>query len=273
MTYSSRFWLYAPLALFLGLAIWVMSHWWIVAKDMDAKLIALNGRQAIPGVRISWAKQTISGFPFRIDVVFEDFRASAEAPRGPLTWHSDRFALHALTYGRPQQIFEAAGQQTLAWIDADGGQHSLSFLPGSLRASVIADNRGVARFDLDMLDANGKDTSGAAFTLGRAQLHMRRDPNSDALDLVLSAVEVKDADTPFGGHIRKMDIYNHVTQGSAFARLLAGQSGWMDAIMAWRHRGGDIHTGPVDIESAALTTKSAGPELQPRLRALLFPLY
>jgi len=108
MSYSSRFWLYAPLALFLALAFWAMSHWWLAAKALDQRLIALNGHQAIPGVRVAWSKQTISGFPFRLDVVFDDFSVRAEAPRGPLTWHSDHFALHSLTYGRTQDVFEAA---------------------------------------------------------------------------------------------------------------------------------------------------------------------
>jgi hypothetical protein len=124
-----------------------------------------------------------------------------------------------------------------------------------------------------MLDAGGKDTDGAGFTIARAQLHMRRDPKTDALDLMLSALEAKDPATPFGDRIRKMEIYSRITHGSAFARLLGGQEGWMDAIMAWKHRGGEIVTGPVDIQSSALTTKSDGPELQPGLRALLFPLY
>lgn len=273
MSYSSRFWLYAPLALFLGLAAWAMGHWWILAQDLDKKLTAMNGRQAIPGVTISWARQTISGFPFRVDVMFTDLLVRAEGPRGPLTWHSDRFALHALAYGRTQDIFEAAGPQILIWTDADGMRHQLSFLPASLRASVIADDRGVSRFDLDMLDAGGKDTDRAGFTVARAQLHMRRAPKADALDLMLSALEMKDPATPFGDHVRKLEIYSRITQGSAFARLLAGRSGWMDAIMAWKHQGGEIVTGPVDINSSALTTKSTGPELQPRLRALLFPLY
>ena len=123
MSYSSRFWLYAPLALFLALAFWAMSHWWLAAKALDQRLIALNGHQAIPGVRVAWSKQTISGFPFRLDVVFDDFSVRAEAPRGPLTWHSDHFALHSLTYGRTQDVFEAAGQQALAWTDADGFLH------------------------------------------------------------------------------------------------------------------------------------------------------
>lgn len=273
MKYSSRFWLYAPLTLFLGLAAWAMGHWWILAKDADKKLTAMNGHQAIPGVTLSWASQTISGFPFRVDVVLTDLLVLAEGPRGPLIWHSDRFALHALTYGRTQDIFEAAGPQTLVWTDADNRRHQLSFLPASLRASTIADEKGLTRFDLDLLDAGGKDTDGAGFTIARAQLHMRRDPKTDALDLMLSALEAKDPATPFGDRIRKMEIYSRVTHGSAFARLLGGQEGWMDAIMAWKHRGGEIVTGPVDIQSTALTTKRDGPELQQGLRALLFPLY
>jgi hypothetical protein len=273
MNYSSRFWLYAPLALFLALAIWVMSHWWILAKDLDQKLTAMNGHQAIPGVTVSWASKTISGFPFRVDVVFTDLLVRAEGPRGPLIWHSDRFALHALTYGRTQDIFEAAGPQILAWTDADDTKHQLSFLPATLHASVIVGDNGVSRFDLDMLDAGGKDTDGATFTAARAQLHLRRDPKSDALDLMLSALEVKDPVTPFGDHVRKLEVYSRITQGSAFARLLSGRSGWMDAIAAWKHQGGEVVTTQADIESSAFTTKSVSPELQTRMRALLFPLY
>lgn len=273
MKYSSRFWLYAPLALFLGLARWVMGHWWVLAKAMDRKLTAINGRQAIPGVTVSWASKTISGFPFRVDVVFTDLLVKAEGPRGPITWHSDRFALHALTYGRAQDIFEAAGPQTLAWTDADNARHQLSFLPATLHASAIFGDQGLSRFDLDMMDAGGKDTDGAAFTAARVQFHMRHDPKADALDLVLSALEVKDPATPFGDHVKKLEIYGRVTEGSSFARLLEGRSGWMDAMQAWKHRNGEIVTDRVDIESTALATQKAGPDLQPGLRALLFPFY
>jgi len=272
MNYSSRFWLYAPLALFLGLALWAMGHWWILAKALDQKLIALNGHQAVPGVRVSWSKHTIAGFPFRLDVVFENLSVRAEAPRGPLVWHSDHFALHALTYGRAQDVFEAAGQQTMSWTDADGAQHQLRFLPATLRASVIEDGRGLNRFDLDMLDAGGKSTDGVDFTVGRAQFHLRRDPKANALDLMLSTVEAK-GPTPFGDHIHSLEIYSRITQGTAFARLLAGQSGWMDALMAWRHDGGKIDTDKANIQSGTLTTQAPGPELEPGLRALLFPLY
>ena len=56
-------------------------------------------------------------------------------------------------------------------------EHQLAFLPGHLarqRASRMRE--GLSRFDLDMLDAGGKGTDGAIFTIGRAQFHLRRDP-------------------------------------------------------------------------------------------------
>jgi len=273
MTYSSRFWLYAPLMLFLALAAWAMSHWWLVAAALDKKLKAMNGHQAVPGVIVSWTSQTISGFPFNLDAVFSDLQVRADAPRGLLIYTSDRFALHALTYGRIQDIFEAAGPQTLAWSDADGVRHRLSFLPGSLRASAIADGKGLSRFDLDMVGASGRDTDGALFTAGRVQFHMRRDPKSDALDLMLSAAEVRAPATPFGDHIQTLELYSRVTQGSAFTRLLAGKAGWMDAIMAWRHQKGEILDDRIHVQSSAITAGRMDNELAPRLRALLFPFY
>jgi hypothetical protein len=212
-------------------------------------------------------------YPSRPLGVAPALRARPVAPRGPITWHSDRFALHALTYGRTQDIFEAAGPQTLAWTDADNAPHQLSFLPASLHASAISGDGGLARFDLDMMDAGGKDSDGAAFTAARVQFHMRRDPKADALDLMLSALEVKNPATPFGDHVKKLEIYGRVTEGSSFARLLEGRSGWMDAMRAWKHRNGEIVTDKVDIESTALTTQKTGSELQPGLRALLFPFY
>jgi hypothetical protein len=273
MSYSSRFWLYAPLALFLALAAGAMGHWWVVAGAFDKRLHALNGRQAVPGVTVSWDSQTISGFPFRLDVVFRNMRVRAEAPRGPVIWQSERFALHALTYGRTHDIFEAAGRQSLAWTDIGRLRHSLSFLPGSLRASTIADTKGLSRFDLDLVDAGGADGDGVKFTAARLQLHMRRDPKSDALDLMLRAQDFLGPVSPFGDHIKNLELYARITKGSAFSRLLSGQAGWMDAIMAWRHLRGEIVPGPVDIQTSDLTTKDAGPDLEPRLKALLFPFY
>jgi hypothetical protein len=273
MRYSSRFWLYAPLALFLALAVAAMANWWVLAKHLDSRLTAMNGHQAVPGITVSWKSKTISGFPFRLDVVFEGLQVRAGAPRGPIIWTSERFALHSLTYGRAQDIFEAAGQQSLAWTDAGNLRHRIAFLPATLRASVISGAKGVSRFDLDILDAGGKAADGAPFTIARAQFHLRHDPRSDALDFMVSGVEASTPDTVFGNHVKKLEIYGRITEGEAFSRLLAGRSGLMDALMAWNHRGGKIITDKAEIDSTAMAVKAPGPEVEPGLRALLFPLY
>lgn len=273
MRYSSRFWLYAPLALFLALAVAAMANWWMLAKDLDHRLTAMNGHQAVPGVTVSWKSKTIAGFPFRLDVMLDGLRVRAGAPRGPVTWSSERFALHSLAYGRTQDIFEAAGQQSLTWTDADNLGHKIAFLPATLRASTISSAKGVSRFDLDILNAGGKTVDGATFTIARAQLHLRHDPKSDALDFMISGLQANMPDTVFGNHVEKLEIYGRITEGEAFARLLAGQSGLMDALMAWKHRGGKIVTDKAEIDATALAVKAPGPELEPGLRALLFPLY
>src|SRR6185437_10251194 len=109
MNYSSRFWLYAPLALFLALAAWAMIYWWVVARAFDDKLNAVNGHDAVPGISISYTGKTISGFPFNVDVVFTGLKISGAGAHGPFAWSSEKFALHRLTYGRAQDIYEAAG--------------------------------------------------------------------------------------------------------------------------------------------------------------------
>src|ERR1700761_8649152 len=137
MNYSSRFWLYAPFCTFLTLAAIAAVHWWIVAGDFEKKLTALKGRQAMPGVTIDWDKVDVGGFPFRLDADFVNFRVAGAGAHGPFQWRTEKFALHALTYGRAKTVYEAAGQQQVSWTDGGNAAHSISFLPGALRASTI----------------------------------------------------------------------------------------------------------------------------------------
>ena len=167
MKYSSRFFLYAPLALFLGLAAWAMGYWWVVAGALDKKLTALNGHEAFPGVTMSYASKTISGFPFNIDIVFTNLKFSGAGAHGPLSWSTENFALHRLTYGRAQDIYEAAGNQVLEWTDKGGKAHVFQFLPGSLHASAIADARGLAQVR-SRHDCDGRQGRGRRALPGRA---------------------------------------------------------------------------------------------------------
>jgi hypothetical protein len=252
MNYSSRFWLFAPLVLFLALAGWAMGYWWVAAATVEKTLNSLNGHQAAPGITVSYTGKTISGFPFNIDVVFTGFAVEGQGAHGPFRWTSEQFALHRLTYGPSQDIYEAAGNQTLSWTDRSGKSHGLKFLPGSLRASAHGDRRGLARFDLDMVAAGGSDSDGTPFTAARAQFHLRRDPKMDALDLQISGTDIKTKGNIaglFGDQVKNLTIYATVTNGTSFAPLLAGKESWADAAANWRAKGGQAAIGPVAISS------------------------
>jgi hypothetical protein len=276
MNYSSRFWLFAPLAMLLALTVWAGVYWSVATGALDEKLDALNGQEAAPGIRVSYAGKTISGFPFNIDVVFNGFSVEGTGAHGPFHWTTEHFALHRLTYGPAQDIYEAAGSQTLRWTDGGGGAHAVKFLPGSLRASSSVDGKGLARFDLELVAAGGSDTDGKPFTAAHAQLHFRRDPKEDAIDLQASGddITVQGELKPFGGHIKSLSLYLTLSEGSAFAPLLAGKGSWDKASEDWRARGGRVKIGPLAVSSEKLSlTANAVPGDTAGLRTVLDSLY
>jgi hypothetical protein len=236
--YSSRFWLYAPTALFLALAIAVMIHWWLTADAFEKRLAALKGHEAIPGVTLDWTSVQVGGFPFRLDADFNNFRIAGAGAHGPAAWESEKFALHALTYGRRQNVYEAAGRQQVRWTGADGSTHVASFLPGSMRGSSISDAQGLKRFDLDIAGMAGND-----FAFTRFQFHMRQGPTG--LDLMLKADAL--------AQTTNLQVYASLSQAKAWAPLLRGEISWPQASAAWRARGG----------KASLSQLVGTPELSP----------
>ena len=72
MNYSSRIFLYGPLVIVLTIAAAISFHWWRTTSAFEEKLAAMKGREALPGVTVDWSSVVISGFPFRVDAVFEN---------------------------------------------------------------------------------------------------------------------------------------------------------------------------------------------------------
>lgn len=229
MSYSSRFWLYAPVSLFLLLVFGAAVHWYIITDAFAKRLLALKGHSALPGVILNWNSMSIAGFPFRVDAEFSAFEIKGAGAHGPFSWRTQKFALHALTYGRTQAVFEAAGPQQLTWTDSDRMPHKTDFFPAALRASAICDRNGLARFDLDIMDSGARD-----FTIGRLQFHMRRDPNGSDLDLMLRA----DSVTGFGPPQKLVQVYATLNKERALASLLNGTMSWPMAIARWHGQGG-----------------------------------
>jgi hypothetical protein len=256
MKYSSRFFLYAPLVLFLALAVTACGYWWIVASALSKKLDALNGHPAIPGVTLSFASKTVSGFPFNLDVVFKDFRVTVATPHGPSIWTAENFALHALTYGRDQMLFEAAGHQALTWHDLKGGTHALPFQVGELHASTIQTAHGLARVDIDCIGFGSP-----ALTAARIQLHIRVNPNGQAIDVAADGDAIHLSPplvTLFGDTLNQIRAEITVAPLNAFAAVRTGNASWVDAAEAWRNAGGTADVSDFQISWAHTSALGKG---------------
>lgn len=249
-SYSSRFWLYAPTALFALLAAAVMLHWWMAAGAFERKLEALKGREAIPGITLNWDKVEVGGFPFRLDANFQNFRIAGASAHGPFSWRSEKFAMHGLTYSRSKDVYEAAGGQAIGWTDPDGGGHAAAFQSGSMRGSSILDRQGLMRFDLDIAELAGPE-----FTLTRFQFHMRRDPDGNSLNLMVSTDGL-----PAGSKKPEhRQLYVTLTKAEPLLPLLRAEVSWPQAVQRWRADGGREKL-PNDAD-------------EPNLAELLKPLY
>ena len=247
MRYSSRFFLYAPLAGLLLLAAIAMMHWWIVASALARRLDAVNGHEIMPGVRVSFAEKRIAGFPFRTDTILKSLRVEIGETDGPVIWTSESFAAHELTYGRVQAIFEAAGKQSLSWTDPHGAQHRFVFLPGTFRASsILADGR-LVRFDSQIVDLDG-----AEFSASEMQLHLRA--TSSGVDVYFT---LKNANS-HGGYAADLGprVTNLVASGSLdhssqLQSMLRGDGPPAAALEDWRTAGGVL-----TVKDLALTRRN-----------------
>ncbi len=232
MKYSHRFFLWAPVAVLVALLAAAVIHWFAVAHAVSKYLDAANGHEIAPGVRLHYAKRQIAGFPFRIDLMLDDMRIDVDAAHGPAEWKTEHFALHMLDYGRFHAIFEAAGKQTISWAAGGGARKTLQFTPGLLRASSINAHGRLSRFDLEMVAGGSKDFQAANF-----EFHLRRNPDQDALDIVLSADDLhvsKQFQSAFGTAIRKLRFKAQLHPASSLRPLLSGERGWRETLSGWK---------------------------------------
>jgi hypothetical protein len=254
MNYSSRFFLYAPFALLLLIGAGFGMYWWSQAGALERRLDAMETQEAMPGVTVHYTARSVRGFPFNLDVIFSDFRVTVETGHGPAVWRAENFALHALTYGRDETIFEAAGRQSLSWTDARGRMHRLPFAAGSLHASAIRDAGGLSRFDLDLVNFGSP-----AFVAARLQMHFRH--AADRFDIAASADDVRLSPvvhSAFGDTIRAISLQGQVTPAAAFDALRGARTDWRSAIEAWRNAPGTIHLEPLEFHWGPLDMTGRG---------------
>ena len=256
MSLTNRLFIYGPFVLFLVLVSVVSVRWWVEAAAFSARLDAMNGRKIAPGVTFHFAQKRVSGFPFRLDAIFKGIQVQIDTPHGPSAWHAGDFALHRLTYGTKRTLFEAAGRQSLSWTSENGQHHELSFEAGSMRASASDDDIGLTRFDLDVI---GVGTP--LFTASQVQVHVRNDPQIDALDIALSVDNVhllSAIRSTLGDRIKLMRAGATMVPGKVFEALRAGKREWPEALRAFAAGRGSAHVDDFAIAFSGFTADGHG---------------
>ncbi|MDE2183402.1 MAG: DUF2125 domain-containing protein [Alphaproteobacteria bacterium] len=254
LDYSSRIFLYAPIGLFLLIVFGVCVSWWLAADALSAHLKALNGREIAPGITLYYGTSRIAGFPFNLDTDMRDVTFTIATPHGPAQWHADRFAMHSLTYGPDETLFEAAGQQVVHWTRDDGKGRTLTFAVGSLRASATRSRGLLRRFDLDIVGFGSR-----LFTAQRLQFHLRRD--ASALDLFATVEDLRFAPgqaPDLGGQIPTARFSGQLAAAGALDGLLSGSERWTASVDQWRQKSGVLQLDEVMLEWSGLHLKGHG---------------
>src|SRR5215471_12000502 len=167
MSYSNRIWFYGPVGLLLLIVVLYSVFWRVQADTLAARLDRANGGEIIPGVVFAFAEKSMSGYPFRLDVVLSGVTFSHQTPDGETAWRSEKIALHRQAYDQNRFIFEADGLQSFAFPPV---------MPGTARASAILTAGKLTRFDLDLWEVQAREATLGAdpnrrLAADRAQLH------------------------------------------------------------------------------------------------------
>lgn len=256
MKYSHRFFLYAPVAAVGVLAAVAAIYWMVTAHAFSKRLDTINGHEIAPGVTLHFESKAIGGFPFRIDAILKDMRIDAATAHGPASWRAEEFALHMLDYSATPVVFEAAGKQVLSWHDTKGAPHNLTFVPGLLRASAATSGGELARFDLELIS-----TADAPIRVSRGEFHLRRAPDTDALDLVFTAGGVHlpaGQRAGLGDTIPKLRLSARLAPGNDWNALLSGNGDWRKAAEAWRAHSGTLDIAQLEILWGKVDARGAG---------------
>jgi hypothetical protein len=112
------------------------------------------------------------------------------------------------------------------------------------------------RFDLDINGIGSREVSGA-----RIQLHFRKAPVRDAIEIVASAdrlhlAPVLQAD--FGADIRSANIEASLGPATPFAALFDGRAAWDRALDAWRQSSGALRLTRLEINWAGAQMNATG---------------
>jgi hypothetical protein len=254
MLNSKRIFIYGPLAALILLGLAYSIYWFVIVSKITAELARLDGNEIIPGINFQFTERNVGGFPFRFEVFLSGVTIAAQGDKGTIAWQSERIALHAMSYGRRAYILEVDGLQTFTWpAEGDAPQNIVQVNTGITRASALIEDGHLARFDIDVLNAEGRDVSQNAammreFRFARAQIHLLvQEDDTIGILAELDAGEIGSGYQPaLGTNLSRLRIEGRVSEANALEELRRGGAEIRAALEAWKNARGTIILDPVE---------------------------
>jgi|SRR5579871_1414359 len=254
MNFTARFFIYAPFALFILLALGVTVLWFSQAGAFSHRLDNLNGHKLMPGVTLRYASKRVEGFPFRLDVIFHDVEIEIDTPHGPSAWRTQNLALHRLTYDTGTTVFEAAGDQSLLWTDETGRHHAAPVAIGAVHASAVEASDGLSRFDLVGAGIRMRSTE-----IDRLELHLRRQKDGGEIEIYLAAGDMHEpANAILGEHVSQLSLLGDVVPQKPLAKLASGDEDWPTAFRRLEASGGRFDVKAFDAAFGRVHARAKG---------------
>ena len=169
-----RWGLYGPyIALAIAVALW-SGAWWSARQTLIRHMDELISGYRASGYDFSWTQRTVSGYPFRLDVVLTQFKGVSPSGWG-LT--SDRLEGEAYMHAPDHWVFGAP--QGLSLLRPQGG--TIEVTGSTLHASIHGLDMRPPSLSVEGLNLRFKSASGtqplALTTADKVEFHLRPGPD------------------------------------------------------------------------------------------------
>ncbi|HVY85667.1 MAG TPA: DUF2125 domain-containing protein [Caulobacterales bacterium] len=265
----SRFWLYAPWALFLLLAACWIGYWFVLANGAQQRVMDLLAAQRAAGAEAQVGRISTHGFPVLLRLELDDV---AYAPR-QRNWRAatPRLDLNINVLNPNHLILQ---QRAPISIDRPGAHAEIDAEVSLMSLRMQGAQLAEARLESDALSLEERGRPGAA-TVQKLVAAMRPDPRA--------ATDYQLAIQATGLHLaRPVRTFEHFGQDIALANaaiVLEGAAALLepaDPLEHWRAAGGTarlegmtLNWGPLEANAQGAVGLDAQHRLQGALQAAL----